>query len=75
MKDPKNPSKANNSFISPAEYNKIICNYLPKDTYLDHLQKVDRDWYIEECYKIIRPIELGRKIKTIKNNPLQQSLF
>ncbi len=75
IKDPKNPTKATNNLISPAELKKIVCNYLPKSSYSDHLSKVSRGWYITECYKIIHPIELGKKIKTKPINPNQGTLF
>ena len=76
IKDPKNPTKATNNLLSPAELKKITCNYLPKSSYTNHLTKVNRDWYIEECYKIINPIIINKKIKNKKfNDPNQISLF
>lgn len=76
IKDPKNPTNANNTLLSPAELKKITCNYLPKSLYSDHLSKVNRDWYIEECYKIINPIIINKKIKNKKfKDPNQISLF
>jgi len=70
-----NDTNAKNTNIEPADYKKIICNYLPKEDYEKHLKNVNREFFINECYKIIRPIELGRKIKEINTNKNQLSLW
>jgi len=70
-----NTTNANDTNIQPAEYNKIVCNYLPKEDYQKHLDNVNRTYFIEECYNIIRPIELGRKLKINKVPKEQLKLF
>lgn len=70
-----NTTNAKDTNIQPAEYNKITCNYLPKEDYDKHLDNVNRQYFIDECYNIIRPIELGRKLKINKVPKEQLKLF
>lgn len=76
MVRPTATTNAKNTSIEPADYNKIVCNHLPVSDFPLHLSQIDRQWYIDECYKIIKPIELGRKLKKTRPiSPNQTSLF
>lgn len=70
-----NDTNASDTNIRPAEYKKIICNNLMPSTHKEHLEKVDRQWYIDEIKKIIYRLNTGKKLKSVKVNPNQISLF
>jgi hypothetical protein len=50
-----------------------ILNKISNDK--EHLENINREWYIQECYKIIKSMELGKKIKTTISPKEQLSLF
>lgn len=66
---------ANDVNVQPADRKKKICNFLPKSSHSNHLQNVDRQWYIDKINETIYNIELGRKAKRIRENPNQIKLF
>ena len=72
---PDNEKKTRNSNVTPAEYPKYICNYLPESDYNDHLENIEKDWYIDQVKELIYMIEVGKKAKIIKVNKNQVSLF
>ena len=68
-------TKAKSTLVEPADYLKILCNYLPPSDFSHHLSQINHQWYIDECYKVILPIEAGRKIKFQPPPKNQLSLF
>lgn len=72
---PDNEKKTRNSNLTPAEYPKFICNYLPESEYHLHIDNIEKDWYIEQVKELIYMIEIGKKPKTIKVDKNQISLF
>jgi len=70
-----NDTNASDANIRPAEHKKIICNSLMPSTHKEHLEKVDREWYIDEIKKLIYRLSTGKKPKNIKKDPNQINLF
>jgi len=48
---------------------KVICNRLPKSSYKEHLDNVDRQWYIDEVELMIKSILSSKKKTEIKIVP------
>lgn len=68
-------TNANDNSVTPAEKRKIVCNSLLKETHQEHLQRIDREWYIDEVKQIIFQIERGRVAKRTDMNKDQLTLF
>lgn len=76
MVKPEITTNANNQNVTPAEYKKMVCNELYKESHEYHLSNINRQWYIDKCNEVIFGIERGKKLKktrTIDKN--QISLF
>lgn len=72
---PDNEKKTRNSNLTPAEYPKLICNYLPEKEYPLHMDNIEKEWYIEQVKELIYMIEVGKKPKTIRIDKNQLQMF
>lgn len=70
-----NDTGANDGNVRPATEKKVVANNLPLELHKEHLENVDRRWYINEVREIIYRLETGKKAKGNNNNENQLSLF
>jgi hypothetical protein len=70
-----NDTNANDANIRPAELKKVVVNNLPKEVHKQHLDAVNRRWYIDEVKKLIYRLETGKKPKNGGINENQLTLF
>ena len=69
-------TNANDQNIQPADKLKTVCNYLVPELYQEHLENVDRQWYIDKAMEIVLKISTGKKrVNKIKDDPNQMKLF
>lgn len=68
-------TNANDQSVQPAEYKKVVCNRLPAATHQQHLEKVNRQFYIDKVNEIVYAIKTGKKPKRQKKDPNQLSMF
>lgn len=68
-------TNANDANVQPAEFKKVVCNSLYKDSHEGHLKNINRQWYIDKVNEMIYQIERGKKAKRQKINKNQINLF
>ena len=62
-------TNANDTNIRPATKLKTVCNTLIKSKWKEHLDNVDRQWYIDEVELMIKSILSSKKKTEIKIVP------
>lgn len=68
-------TNANDANVQPAEFKKIVCNSLYKESHNEHLSKVNRQWYIDKVNEMVYQIEIGKKPKRQKIDKNQIKMF
>lgn len=70
-----NDTGASDTNVQPADKLKKVCNFLPKESHQEHLQNVDKQWYIDKANEIIYRLEKGKKPTRQKQDKSQISFF